>query len=551
MKKSRKILTVILYIVIIALIGGCIALFVIETKNNGWKIDPSRASKLGILLAGLVLSLVRLIGKTGNTPPLKKYESLYAKELGGAFSEPDQKKEKRKLLKGIACYDQNKFAKAEEHFKSLNGACRRRDDHTAVLLFLALTYTDWGMPDKAVTTYEELLRHAPNHSTAWSNLCSLYRQQGKHDKAIHAAKEAIRYNESNAFAWNNLAQVYISANDWQKVISPALRALEINCKMYQAETALTVAYYAMGDIENSKKYFNSAVTHGADPQKLNYILNGLAQGTVTFGHTDGVRDEVVKAVGHLQRDTSLPMVEVRLPAPDDGNRSRLGGAPVDKNVPCDSVGNPMKLLAAIWCSEVRGVPNFPEQGVLRFYIADDDLYGADFKDPTAQRNFRVLYDENEDGFDAALLNDDSISEDFPIKKALPVRLTPAFGSVRFSDYRFSDCVNAALAKAGVDGGENSLSEDEMEFICDQNIYAGHRIGGYPCFEQSDPREYHPELRKYDTLLLQIVSHTVHGENGRGHDLIMFGDEGGCQFLIPSEKLRCRDFSDVLFWWDCG
>ena len=551
MKKSRKILTVILYVVIIALIGICIVLFVIETKNNGWKIDPSKASKLGILLAGLVLSLVRLIGKTGNTPSLKKYESLYAKELGGAFSAPDQKKEKRKLLKGIACYNQNKFAKAEEYFKPLVGVCRRRDDHTAVLLFLALTYTDWKLPDKAVTTYEELLRRAPDHSTAWSNLCSLYRQEGKHDKAIHAAEEAIRFDSGNACAWNNLAQVYISANEWQKAVSPALHALEINREMYQAETALTVAYYAMGDIENSKKYFNSAVTHGANAQKINYILNGLAHGGVTFGNTEGVRDEVVKAVGHLQRDTSLPMVEVRLPAPDDGNRSRLGGAPVDKNVPCDSAGNPMKLLAAIWCSEVRGVPNFPERGVLRFYIADDDLYGADFREPAVQRNFRVLYDENEDGFDTALLNDGSVSEDFPIKEALPVRLTPAFGPVRFSDYRFSDCLNAALAKAGVDGGEDLLSEDEMEYVCEQNVYAGHRIGGYPCFEQSDPREYHPELRKYDTLLLQIVSHYMPDENGCGRELIMFGDDGGCQFLIPSEKLRARDFSDVMFWWDCG
>ncbi|MBE6676652.1 MAG: DUF1963 domain-containing protein, partial [Ruminococcaceae bacterium] len=42
-------------------------------------------------------------------------------------------------------------------------------------------------------------------------------------------------------------------------------------------------------------------------------------------------------------------------------------------------------------------------------------------------------------------------------------------------------------------------------------------------------------------------------DGHGHEqeLIMFGDEGGCQFFIPAEKLRARDFSDVMYTWDCG
>ena len=82
------------------------------------------------------------------------------------------------------------------------------------------------------------------------------------------------------------------------------------------------------------------------------------------------------------------------------------------------------------------------------------------------------------------------------------------------------------------------------------ICGGHRIGGYPCFEQDDPRDVTEELRKYDTLLLQIVSHTMPDTSGNEETLIMFGDEGGCQFFIPREKLRARDFSDVMYNWDC-
>jgi uncharacterized protein YwqG len=77
------------------------------------------------------------------------------------------------------------------------------------------------------------------------------------------------------------------------------------------------------------------------------------------------------------------------------------------------------------------------------------------------------------------------------------------------------------------------------------------VGGYPCFEPFDPRGNDSALEKYDTLLLQIVSHTAEDEQGQTTDLIMFGDEGGCQFFIPREKLRACDFSDVMYTWDCG
>ena len=96
-----------------------------------------------------------------------------------------------------------------------------------------------------------------------------------------------------------------------------------------------------------------------------------------------------------------------------------------------------------------------------------------------------------------------------------------------------------------------LTEQECDYIHEQNTYAGHRIGGYPRFEQFDVRDDEPALQKYDTLLLQIVSHTATDEQGRERELIMFGDEGGCQFFIPAEKLRQRDFSDVMYTWDCG
>lgn len=550
MKKSSKLPVYIAYGLLAVLIVGAIALFVSEIARNGWTIDKNTAVKFGILMIGLGLTLVRLIGKTSG-PSLKQYERVFAKEIGSAFSAPDQKSQKRALLTAIERYNRDKYNGAVARLQALRKTCRTNDDYNAVLLFLALTYADAGCTDDAIATYEELVKYSPNHSTAWSNLGLLYRKQGNNDRAIVCYENAIKGDESNPFAWNNLAIAHLSASNWQKVVQPALHALSLKSDMYQAEAALCVAFYAMGDKEQSKKYFDSAVLHGERADALRSVLNGLQTGETVFTTANEVREEVVRANGHLQRDTALPMVEIRLPAPDDGNRSRIGGAPVDANVPLDSKGAPMKLLAAIWCSEVRGVPDFPTRGVLRFYVADNDVYGADFDHPCVQSDFRVLYDEDESAFDGALRDDPTVSDTFPVHSALPVRLTPAVGSIRATDYRFPECVNTALLKAGAEYTFDELEDEETDYLHEQNAYAGHRIGGYPCFEQFDVRDDEPKLQKYDTLLLQIVSHTAPDEQGREQELIMFGDEGGCQFFIPSQNLRNKDFTDILYSWDCG
>ena len=549
MRKTNRTTVIVCSVLLALLLVGAVGLLVWQGASNGWVFDRSNLVKGGLVIIGLILSLVRMLSRAGGGSSLRGYESAYREHIGGAFAAPDRKKQKNALLRAIADYNQNKYSSAISRLEALYKECTSGEEKGVVQFFIALTYSDQDMTDEAIAAYERSVGIYPRHSTAWSNLGLLYRQKGDSEKSIECIETALDYDRENAFAWNNLAQAYLSAGKWDQVLAPALRALELKNNFYQAETALTVAYYVLDDQKNSKKYFDLAVLHGANADRLTSVLHGMSHGTVAFGDTNGVREEVVQAVGHLQRDTAIPMVEVRLPAPNDGNRSRIGGAPVDKEAPLDSEGNPMKLLAAIWCSEVHGVPDFPERGVLRFYIADNDLYGADFDAPAVQKDFRVLFDENEDAFDSSLREDPSVSSDFPIFGAFPVRLTPAMSAIRSSDYRYDDAVHAAVIKAGITDGK--LEENELDFIYDQTAYAGHRIGGYPCFEQEDPRGYGKELRKYDTLLLQIVSHTVPDEKGKEKELIMFGDAGGCQFFIPHGKLVARDFSDVMYWWDCG
>ena len=65
--------------------------------------------------------------------------------------------------------------------------------------------------------------------------------------------------------------------------------------------------------------------------------------------------------------------------------------------------------------------------------------------------------------------------------------------------------------------------------------------GYPYFTQSDPRNDN----YYDTVLLQLDSISDEDE-----DILLWGDVGIGNFFINWEDLKRRDFSKVLYNWDC-
>ena len=68
---------------------------------------------------------------------------------------------------------------------------------------------------------------------------------------------------------------------------------------------------------------------------------------------------------------------------------------------------------------------------------------------------------------------------------------------------------------------------------------GHKIGGYAYFTQQDPRIGNDKFKDY-ILLLQIDT----------DDQIMWGDSGVANFFIHPADLARKDFSKVMYNWDC-
>ncbi|MCB6144241.1 DUF1963 domain-containing protein [Providencia rettgeri] len=68
--------------------------------------------------------------------------------------------------------------------------------------------------------------------------------------------------------------------------------------------------------------------------------------------------------------------------------------PLNEKYPTNIEGMPLKLLAQINFAQMPKLENYPEKGILQFFIGGDDLYGADFEHRQKQEDFRIIYWED-------------------------------------------------------------------------------------------------------------------------------------------------------------
>lgn len=238
--------------------------------------------------------------------------------------------------------------------------------------------------------------------------------------------------------------------------------------------------------------------------------------------------------------------------------SKLGGLPYLPQAfeyPCNSKGSPLKLLAQINFAELPENDSYPSQGVLQFYIGGSDLYGCDLEQPQNQDDFRVIY------FDQVVEDESQLQKVFPEKLEAYNNgelFSPVAGEVAISfkaTTQYISYADAGLLQKVI--GVTTRSEAEKLLGID-HFYTGwlrayskhfkfehnHRLGGYPYFTQQDPRGLHKDFQDYE-LLLQIDS--IHGDGFE----VMWGDLGIGNFFIHPEDLKKRDFSKVVYHWDCG
>ena len=271
--------------------------------------------------------------------------------------------------------------------------------------------------------------------------------------------------------------------------------------------------------------------------------------------------EKVKAiVAEVKRRTKTPCWKLTLhpEGPCGLLDSKVGGLPYwDPALPypVDSQGNQMTLLAQLNFAQLGTEAPLPAQGLLQFFIGQDDVFGIDFDQPDSQKDFRVVYHPEPD---PALTLEQIRALDLPTHVEADC-CTPVFQEAVFTaektvgymgpedgrfDALFREVVRAVI---GEDIGEQNayqyLGDADCRCLNDQLNNTGHRLLGYPFFTQYDPRE--PDS-PYDTLLFQLDSDMIDRK-----DLVLWGDCGVGNFFINREDLLRRDFSRILYNWDCS
>ena len=239
--------------------------------------------------------------------------------------------------------------------------------------------------------------------------------------------------------------------------------------------------------------------------------------------------------------------------------SKFGGLPyvsTDEDIPKDSNGNQLALLAQINCSNLPENTLYPKDGLLQFWISRNDDFGLGNK-----KDYYVKYIKNiennitkESILNKYKLLDEENSEEYsPFNKkntSFALKFEKGISTITSTDFLFEDIALKTIHELFPDENIEDLYDDLERDVFNTLFKAfngvEHAIGAYPTFTQWDPRN--PEEKDaYGITLLQVESHWDNDSNSSG---IMWGDSGVANFFINKEKLEHLNFEDVLFNWDC-
>ena len=280
-------------------------------------------------------------------------------------------------------------------------------------------------------------------------------------------------------------------------------------------------------------------------------------------------NEIKKIVLDILEKNKKTMIKISL-SDEKPNlfQSKFGGVPYlpkDKEVPKNKENEQLTLLAQINIEELPENNIYPmKKGILQFWILNDDILGLDY-DTHLGDGYKIIYYKE---IDKSVTEEEVLEkykpykdEDsyFPIEEefSLSFKLTDGYFSDSNDDFR--EIVDREMKKfydenkekysdiLKIYDKENQLNYWEIWDILEEDkeigerlFGAGHKIGGFPDFTQSDIRE----VGNYEILLLQIDS------VGTEKNEIMWGDCGIANFFIREKDLKELNFDRAIYNWDC-
>lgn len=262
---------------------------------------------------------------------------------------------------------------------------------------------------------------------------------------------------------------------------------------------------------------------------------------------EGYRDRIIATIQPyldltFVPDENLTWWQSKFPG-QNYSQSGLPYLPKGVDYPTTPAGDYLHLLAQINFAEVPSLDNFPDRGILQFYVADLELwgcpypnYGEDFEQNWYRQNsFRLLYfpdpdlDENNLVTDFSFLAEIEKQQDFYPQQCSGIQWGKNYALMPSFDYRFYKTVFHDLKPQEI---RTIRAEFEEDYRLLEKSCTNAQIGGYASFAQEDPRDglnlAHAD-EPVDTLLLSVSM-----------------PENVLLFYIQSSALAQRDFSRVLY-----
>lgn len=202
---AKKILRIVLALVLVALTVGIVVYYFYDIKVNGTGWTENLLKTVAVVFSGVV-ALVRLFVGDAGRKSLGFYESHYSEQINNAFA--DSKRNRKKLLKAIRFYNENKLKKAANYLIDLKPVCNTTDEYRAVGLLLGLTFTDMEFYPEAINVYEQVIYMGLATDTMYSNLGHIYAKLGNSEQAMKHYEKALFINPENAYAYNNIAKIH-------------------------------------------------------------------------------------------------------------------------------------------------------------------------------------------------------------------------------------------------------------------------------------------------------------------------------------------------------
>ena len=257
--------------------------------------------------------------------------------------------------------------------------------------------------------------------------------------------------------------------------------------------------------------------------------------------------KAIEPLWSFVEENRLPRVAITFQKgilPQNPTDSRLGGPvvlPNEEQWPIGENRKAMLFLAQINFSELPNIPDFPTEGVLQIFLSNHPVFGVDLDAPD-KSDIKVIWrpDWTGEGLEHSPQDLGRNFETTPMQRAVYENgLRMAFDGetelIRppFNDWRFDEMeadLTGTLTEATL--------EEFFEELPDDN--EGHAVGGHPYFVQTDFRSK-SRYSDYDRVLLKLTSDRF----------VSFGDGGEAVFMISRADLLARNFSNVVFYWDCG